>query len=925
MRLFFIPFLLALSLYASSIETKNDKELKMILQVFLYKGDLENAYRVASIGYKHNPNSYYWNQKMAELAKWTNNTADSIKYLRFMYEQKYDKKLENELISYGLASYQYEAIESLVVNKARHNPTQKNIDLMILVYKKIGSPEKVIKVLDEEYAKDNTKTILLSKALNLSLEIGDLTLAKKYIDIFEAMTYYSMGDAALIARYYYILHNIKQAYQSLFQIDKTKKESQTNQVQYYQIKSDLGWYLQDNENAAKASKKLITLGRPRLVDYERIIFVLKTKDPAKSAAYAKEAFLKYKLSNFFYTYANSEMERNHYGQLSNLIQDIDRSTKYSVKNDVIYWIIKSKVYKHFKQIDKEKEALEYALSLNPDDYNTRMVLLSHYISIDDRTKVKQILQNMRENASLGFNFYLPIASAYFYLGDINMASFYTQKLLDADNPVTQFISFKFLQAYIYQAQNNEEAFSSYMLDIVDTLEEEEKKNPGLKKQDLHLSNYLRAAMHVLSAKEFQKRLKKAKKYLSKKNYQDISYSWSITNQAYEKSLKIYHKMKSKELWLIFSNNMIFQNHSVVENLLDSYLNNLAVGDAAQSAFKDGQVALSQTIAFEGFLKNDKSQNIYIQHLDLTKQRSDKIQVQYSYKIQSPLIQDTLTLNNKNYLDSGYELYTDLELKHNKLSNNDTFTFLPTNTTYASLGIAYQIRRGKIRFNLHYYNLLTKFYGASLEITRQISTDLFGSLKIHKNSDANDGIALFFGGKKDVTKMELTWNLLDSTQILSFYEYNKFYDQKDLFLGNAQHYGTTIKHKIHNGYPDMHISLFYNNGIYNATEGPKGTIDLLQKVNFRVLPLNGYNYGMSFSYGMVNYQQYTRVWRGYFETTLAYSELQNNYTYTTHIGYGGKVWHQDHLALGFSYTNFVSGVGGDAYELYVKYHFNYHHP
>ena len=35
--------------------------------------------------------------------------------------------------------------------------------------------------------------------------------------------------------------------------------------------SDLGWYLQDFENAAITSKKLHQLDKARLVDYERIL------------------------------------------------------------------------------------------------------------------------------------------------------------------------------------------------------------------------------------------------------------------------------------------------------------------------------------------------------------------------------------------------------------------------------------------------------------------------------------------------------------------------------------------------------------------------------------------------------------------------------------------------------------------------------
>jgi len=57
--------------------SNNESELRLLLQVFLYKGDLENAYKVANIGYKAYPNSYYWNQKMADI--WFNALQNVIK------------------------------------------------------------------------------------------------------------------------------------------------------------------------------------------------------------------------------------------------------------------------------------------------------------------------------------------------------------------------------------------------------------------------------------------------------------------------------------------------------------------------------------------------------------------------------------------------------------------------------------------------------------------------------------------------------------------------------------------------------------------------------------------------------------------------------------------------------------------------------
>ena len=51
----------------------------------------------------------------------------------------------------------------------------------------------------------------------------------------------------------------------------------------------------------------------------------------------------------------------------------------------------------------------------------------------------------------------------------------------------------------------------------------------------------------------------------------------------------------------------------------------------------------------------------------------------------------------------------------------------------------------------------------------------------------------------------------------------------------------------------------------------------------------------------------------------------SFSYGFNIGYGGKVWHQDHLIIGAAYTDSVNGIGGSILELFLKYEFMYYHP
>jgi hypothetical protein len=121
---------------------------------------------------------------------------------------------------------------------------------------------------------------------------------------------------------------------------------------------------------------------------------------------------------------------------------------------------------------------------------------------------------------------------------------------------------------------------------------------------------------------------------------------------------------------------------------------------------------------------------------------------------------------------------------------------------------------------------------------------------------------------------------------------------------------------------MRLSLFGDLGIYHEREGSKGVIDKLQLPRVQVLPNDFANVGINFAYGMQNSDIYTRVWRPYFELNTYYNTDLAGFSYSVNAGYGGKVYSQDHLVVGTSYTNDVNGIGGSIFELFLQYKFLY---
>ncbi len=902
-------------------DSGNDDELKLILQAFLYSGDVENAYKAAYMGYQKNPSSYYWNEKMAEISRWSGRIDESIGYMLFLYSMKGDEKLQDDLIQYGNSIYQYEDIKHLVVDKARKNPSDENIDAVIEIYSKIGSPEEAAIFLEDEYKKNSSRKKYLTKILAIYLETGDLVSAKKIVNIMKKEKLYSLKNTVLISSYYYLRGNMQEAYNNLLLTDDKNKKVN---IEYNRLLSDISWYIQDYQTGAKASKRLMQQKKARLVDYERVIFVYRTSDSELVYAASKNAYNEYKITYLFYGYASSAIELKYFDGLQEAIEDIDRSDS-PLKKDALYWIIKSKVYGHFNHQVLRREALETAILIDPENSQNRVTLFWFFMENNYDDELKKLLFAMSEDKNLNQAFYMALASAYLYLSDINKANFWAQKLINLKHPSIYNVDFKFLMANIYQLQNREDSYKKEMQEIVEILDNQIKETPSLKQKSNFLSNYLFATIAVVPAEEFQKNLKEAKPYLSKKNYDEINYSWAIVNRADEKSHLIYQQIDKKEVWLRFSNAILFQEHTNIENLLYLYLTSLPVGDASQSSNKDGQKALAQKITFDGLLGNDANQNLYIQHRDLSKDRADEFDSYAAYYSRNPLLQKFVKLKNRTYLPEAWNLLTEINYFENSIIDDEFLLYVPERTLSADVGVRKLFDRGSIEAHVGHHDAEESYVSYSFLANYRVSTDLVLNLGYEINRDALDTIQLMLAGKKDTTSAEIIWSLWHSASFSLLCEQNEFSSQDDILVGDGYYSRLSFLKLFRSGYPDWSMGVYIDIGTYDEKVGDHGVLDKIDNGLFPVLPEDFYNIGGTFSLGMQNARAYTRVWRPYMTFSPYYNGALEEYNYSFDVGYGGQLLHQDHLSVGATYSESVFGTGQSTFEIYLKYQFLYMHP
>jgi len=898
----------------------SDTELRFILQAFLYSQDLEHAYDTIKIALKKDPDSLYWNQRMAEVLMWMDKRVEAFKYMKYIYNKTKNPKLLNKIIDYAFSNYQYEEVKSVITQTYLNNPTLLNKQRMLFIYNKVGEPQEGAKILELQYNKTKDP-LLLEDILQVYIDTGDLKNAKNIIDIVEKRNFYSPKIIQLISYYYYIKGDINNSFEVIKKHDFSKAYNKTLNILY----SDLGWYLQKYKPAAEASLRLIQHNEGRLVDYERAIYAKRSTESHVAMLLTRQAFQKYHLSYLFYAFADLALKEHKIDLLKQTLQEIDASDS-ALKKEANYYLVKARLYKQLHQRKKSIDALQSAMKIKPNNIMIIMQAIDIYMQFSMYDEVRILLNTITQNPQLPQNYLLPLAALYYTIHDVNQASFYLDKLKQLHSPLVNTREFQFLQDDLYKAAFNFEAHYQTLRKIRDLMEEEAQRDPNLLKEDRFLYDSLRISLVLDPIELFITNFQNAKKYLSKAHSDDIAYSYAVKIGATEQAHEVYLKSLHKPVWLQFANALVQQDHVRKEDLLLYHLSELPRDDASYGAHQEGDISLAQTLSFISLDENQKNQNAYISMLNYTKERSDLFSAKVSYHNRDPLLRKYTALENSTYISRGLYLNVNFNYYKNSILDDQLLVYVPAISTEFGVGAKQLFDKGEMSVSIGQLKSMCKYYTLSINGQYRINNSFTLKGELGKNEIAEESIQLLLGGKKDMLSVSLIYKMLQSTSFEVKVDQNRYSSQDNVSIGDGTYIQALLGHQIRNAYPDMRVVLFGNYGSYNENDinTDKGVIEDLRRDHLQILPNDFYNLGFVFDYGMKNSTIYTRVWRPFFEVSSFYNSDTGTMSYGLNLGYGGKVYLQDHLVFGANYTSYVNGIGGSMFELFLKYQFMYTH-
>ena len=894
---------------------KRDEKLRLMFQVFTYSSDLKNAYVVGQKALKYFPDSLYWHQKMAEVSQWIDKPNEAIRHYEFIYKKTHDLKLRKKILDYSLAAYQYETAAPILKEIALSNPSEKNLDKLVDIYNKTGSPEEAAKILENLSMKNDFNETLAAKALKIYMEMGEASSASRLVERIEKEKSYNIYTATALGDYYLSQKNSMAAYRSMQKVKKSSLGGNT--LSYYRWMSDMGWYLQKFKVAAEASRKLYERGEAQPQDYERILFYYKDKESAFVGRVAYAAYRKFGKKYLYTGYLDTLSQLKQYHRLVTEIEKGFRGPMgKDLKSEVYIWLMLGGAYGAEKEYTKSIEAYRQALRLDPSSAEIEAAILWSYIDHKQYAAMKAMMWEIEKRRTIPPVLKLPLAVGNFVMQRSDRAMLYVKELMKYNR---KSIDLKFMYADLMQTREETGAFMKMMEKIYTILDAQRKREPSRMHHAAFVENYLKSAMYFMPVDQFERVLHRSKSLLSTKRYREITIFQTLRHRAQERAEYLSRKLKQVEPWMQLNVALFEDARADQQTILYRYYTILPIRDRVTAAVRTGNIAFAQTLLFKGLEENRRDYLLYQQMRDLDEKYANTVHLKGGLQRRTELDRKYLDISGHYYLHEAWRFFARAATVQNSMRKAQIFKKLPRNETLFKMGIEKRFTRGIFSLEAGVRAAMKTYGFAKAKLHYDIISRIFIEAECSNSHIADETTYLLLGGKKDELKVKTSFQYLPSTSVALKVSGQHFYSQDNYSLGKGYRIGMEWYHQIRHGYPDLAWSLFSEYGNYKEEEGKRGVIDDLPYLSTtQVLPETYYTVGTTFYYGMANKQNYTRVWRPYVSFSPYFNGLNNQFDFSLDAGVGGLLYDRDHLNFGLSYDQSVNGTDESSSRIYFHY-------
>ncbi len=872
------------------INTSGEESLEELMyKVFIYNGDLKNAYKVVIKELKKEPSNLVWKRRLADILLWTGKSSEALKEYAYIYKKTKDQKLEKLILSSSIKGRDYKDAYPILMQKILAHPdNMKIIDKFIEVAKGVGEIEKSALFLDRIYKKTRSAA-LLKKIANLYLKAGNPKEAKRRFMLLLRAKMIDTDSAVKLGRIFFIQKDLKGNLKVLLSV---KKRVKPDDVNYWEELGNIYSYLNQEKKAILITTPVCLKKKCSKESYDRLIRYYSHKDKNIASKFAQKAYENFKKPYYFFHFAKLSIEKKRAEDVLKIIKRFSPKERREFEKKPLFWLIKAKIYESLNQPKKASVFYEKALLSDPSSFE----ILSQYalfLTKQNRIeKLKRVITQIEKNSS-DERFYL-LAALDFRINKIQKAYKYYKKAVQNDPDNTD-LKLDFANFLTVIGKNREGL--EILRKIYQKLHTRFEEDKSLMKNRLFLKRYLRSSLYFLSYIDYKTLLKYAKNHLSHDEYKEFEIIWRLHQRNDEYVEFLANRLKNPKIWLKLYLSNRKNDTASLKDLLYRYEAFLPIEGKIEALIKTKQIGSAKKSTFNALEENPSNKKLYKTKYKLDTKYGNKLTTEAGYENREELKRKYMRVENLYHLLNRYYFGSLFEYGDDKYKDdfNDieakVWLKILTNSGYAKIGAAYR------DIDDPYFEYFVNFYS-------YLSDRLSLELEIAKNKKADESIALFLEGCKDTLSLSSLYNFNQRISLALQMSANRYKLQNGLFLGKGYKFDAQLKEKIKFGYPDISFREF----ITFARFSDNGILEL---------PDNYTEGGVGMEIGK-NYQEsYNGNWRSYLDLSVVQNTLFG-LSLGGEVGIGGRFLGDDNLNISLNY-NRSAGDSNDELWLFKLRH------
>lgn len=386
-------------------------------QTFLANRNQHDAWRVAASAVRQEPNNAAWRERLAQVSEWVGKPDEALAHWHALSRMPgastamVDGALKAMLrLAPGFND------DELLLDTWRQIAAVRRLTVaetlgVVALTERLGRPEEGVQWL-QEAERRTPATALREAQVDLAERMGDLPAAIEALRRLIRLDGATVPRAMRLATFHGLRSEPAMAYEAMAPLAATVTPSD---LEYWRLMANLAWTLQIESQALHALEITTRTGEFDSLDADRMLTLLRPRDPRKAAQFSEKAWGVLHLPDYLISALDLWWNQRELKEMERVFQGVGTDGEKIVGSNAYFWVLRSQWRQARGEMQAAVADMRQALEVEPENTGTRTAFLFLLIESGNKGELQRMLTAWQEAAQRSPAYDAAFAAGYMEL------------------------------------------------------------------------------------------------------------------------------------------------------------------------------------------------------------------------------------------------------------------------------------------------------------------------------------------------------------------------------------------------------------------------------------------------------------------------------------------------------------------------------